>query len=44
MKLRLKYNNSFKNEYNKIPNSSKLKTFQYDILNMQNILIFENMK
>lgn len=42
--IRLKYNNSFKNEYNKIPNSSKLKTFQYDILNMQNILIFENMK
>lgn len=39
--IKLKYSNSFKNEYNKIPNSPKLKTFQYDILNMQNILIFE---
>jgi SAM-dependent methyltransferase len=39
--IKLKYSNSFKNEYNKIPNSSKLHNFQCDILNMQQILIFE---
>lgn len=39
--IKLKYSNSFKNEYSKIPNSPKLKKFQYDILNMQQILIFE---
>ena len=40
-KIKIKYSNSFKNEYSKIPNSPKLKTFQCDILNMQQILIFE---
>jgi SAM-dependent methyltransferase len=39
--IRLKYSNSFKNEYTKMPKSQQLKKFQMDILNMQQILIFE---
>jgi ubiquinone/menaquinone biosynthesis C-methylase UbiE len=40
-KIRLKYSNSFKNEYAKMPKAQQLKKFQLDILNMQQILVFE---
>jgi SAM-dependent methyltransferase len=39
--MKLLYSNDFKSEYNNIPNSKKLHKFQCDILNMQQILIFE---
>ena len=39
--IKLKYSNNFKSEYDKIPNATKLHKFQCDILNMQQILIFE---
>lgn len=38
--IHLIHSNSFKDEYNNIPNSSKLHKFQYDILDIQHILIF----
>lgn len=39
--INLIYSNSFKDEYGKIPNAKKIHNFQYDILNLQQILIFE---
>lgn len=39
--IKLKYSNNFKDEYKNIPNFPKLHNFQYDILNLQQILIFE---
>jgi SAM-dependent methyltransferase len=39
--IKLKYSNNFKDEYKNIPNAPKLHNFQYDILNIQQILIFE---
>lgn len=38
--MKLIYSNDFKSEYTNIPNSKKLHNYQYDILNMQQILIF----
>jgi SAM-dependent methyltransferase len=39
--IKLIYSNDFKNEYNNTPNSKKIHTFQCDICNMQQILVFE---
>ena len=39
--IKLIYSNSFKEEYKKIPNAKKINNFQYDILDLQQILIFE---
>ena len=39
--IKLIYSNSFKEEYKKIPNTKKINNFQYDILDLQQILIFE---
>lgn len=38
--MKLLYTNDFKSEYQKIPNAPKLRNFQCDILNLQQILIF----
>jgi ubiquinone/menaquinone biosynthesis C-methylase UbiE len=39
--IKLIHQNSFKNEYNNIPNAKKLHKFQCEILDIQQLLIFE---
>lgn len=39
--IQLLHSNSFRNEYNNIPNAKKLHKFQCDILDMQQLLIFK---
>ena len=39
--INLLYSNNFKNEYNNTPNSKKIHKFQCDILDLQQILIFD---
>lgn len=40
-KLELLYSNDFKSEYDNTPNAPKLHNFQYDILRLQQILVFK---